>query len=132
MKPSVIARAKRASEKMATATDSLNASIRGAEEFLLSLGLGVTESVPFQIPSDEVTWKRYLRFGKYQDKWQLTVLSGPEDGELEEAPLLSCSRRIRIESVDYLPALMDALVTGAEIEADQIARVAATMVGLLP
>lgn len=128
---STLSRAKKAGEQMRAATESLNAGLRATEQFLVSLDLGVTAAVGFPLPGDGEDWERYLRFGKFCGRWQLTVEQGSDPSNLDEIPLANCSRETRAAAVEHIAELAGLLVTVAEREASVVAEKASQLNDLI-
>lgn len=117
-------RVKKAAVAMDAATERLNAAIEAAETKLFAMNLGVTATVPFDSESDNdnAHWETFLRFGKDGREWRLIVYTVDERGDESESPLLSCSRKTRINSLKILPDLFVAVVEEAERQAKELDR----------
>jgi hypothetical protein len=95
-------------KRLSAITDSLNEVLAKAEKAILELGLGVTASVP--LPGSP---GRSLAFGKEANGWKLLVVA--DDGSFSQ-PLLNSSRKLRLEAVDRIPPLVEALFKEAKEE----------------
>lgn len=116
-------RARRVAPELASATDAVNVALEQVEQALAALHLGVTAAVDLYDGRDPVDgWMRFLRYGKDGSAWRLLLESGPDGGDAEDwsqSPLLNASKEVRLQAVERLPALVDALVDVAE---DQVGR----------
>jgi hypothetical protein len=117
---SPLERAKKVSDRLQQATETLNGSLRQAEEVLIQLKLGVRASVEMLLDGEILFGPRtrYLTFCKHNDKWGLFVETVREDEILDgdPLPLLNCSRAVRLGAVELLPSLFDQLIDAAEHE----------------
>ena len=86
---------------LAKATDELNEVLRDAEDRLAALNLGVAAEIAL---SDCV----HLRFGKHGAGWALLCIRGDQTD-----PIVSASRRVRVEAAQALPRLRAALLETA-------------------
>jgi hypothetical protein len=95
-----------------SSTDNLNQVLLAAEEALKDLRLGVTAAVPLWEDARETDQERsrYLRFGKWNNGWQLFIFTGlPGDGETGLVHVTCASRRERIQAATRMEALLFAL-----------------------
>jgi hypothetical protein len=120
----LLTRAREVAPQLDAATKKLNGAIKSVESALVSLSLGVSASVQLHVDDGAAAAAGYFRsltFGKHQQQWKLLFCSGWEDDEnVEETPLLTASRGIRIECVDYMPKLVEALVAEAAEQAKNV------------
>lgn len=116
-------RARRVAPELRAAVDATNLAIERVEEALAALNLGVTASVNLDPkPPSDGDWLQYVRFGKDGSTWRLMLESGVcGDGKEDwsQSPLLSASKEVRLQAVERLPDLINALVDAAE---DQVRR----------
>jgi len=110
-----VRRARAASSTLSKTTDQLNAAIVDAEKVIAGLNLGVTAWVPFPSGEEDAPDTRSLWFERHRGEWCLTVnWSNEYTEETSITPLLECSREARVEAVDLLPSLVDALMDRTE------------------
>lgn len=131
--PTPEARATAAYERLARSSSELNAvsdelavPIAQVEEGLKRLNLGIETWVNFAGDSDEYDrfWDRAIGYAKVTNKWGIAIRSraGFIDGDFTTDFWLfsDAPRAYRLESVDKLPELLEALVTAAEDTASKL------------
>ncbi len=116
-----LVRARSLAKDMSAATDELNSSLQEVEKEIADLKLGVTARILIESPDEHSPWTAYLRFGKDQQAWRLTWEYGIEgDDDMDTTPLVNASRATRLEAVDHLPDLVEALIATASKEVEKI------------
>jgi hypothetical protein len=126
-----LARARRVSPTLHTATDRLNAALKQTEQILKAMNLGVTASVRMSSPPGGLPGlekPRFLTFGKQDREWLLMVeVKNPLAMTLmdttpssEFTPLQNASRELRLEASRLLPHLINELIKASEAAATQV------------
>lgn len=104
------------SKDLGLATDDLNDALKQAEEMISSFRLGVKAEVVMGMEAGSRI--QLLIFGKRDQAWGFYYYDGafPRTGlsSLEEVPLRSASRAVRVRAVAYLPELFQALLREAK------------------
>jgi hypothetical protein len=87
-----------ANEQLHTLTDELNRTLEEFENAVHALNYGVPATVPMRDGEQ-------LTYGKLGQSWRLIF----ETADGEPVPLLNASRGIRVQAVDYLSTLLQAI-----------------------
>jgi hypothetical protein len=110
-----------AATELNTVSDELGKAIAALDDALKPLNLGITTWVQFQGSIDENTgeyWARDIGYARVGSKWGIALRTREgdmhwPDHEKEEWPFSDAPRALRIQSVEVLPELLDALIEEA-------------------
>jgi hypothetical protein len=111
--PKALARALATRERLNAACDDLNIRITAAEKAIVDLKLGVAADVLLE--SRPNGFSRHLSFLQDGGRWRLAITEGEEF-----TPLVNTSRAIRIQAVEHLHRLVEAIATAVEIEESRV------------
>jgi hypothetical protein len=109
--------------KLNDVSDELGVAINSLDEALKQLNLGITHWHKFAGNDHEggSYWANYLGYAKIGTRWgiALSKTSGhydapPEYNKGEEWLFNDAPRQLRMDAVDHIPAMIDALITAAE------------------
>ena len=111
------------------ASDELGKAIDALDESLKKLNLGVTNWYKFAGDQDEGGgyWAKYIGYARIGARWGigLSKTSGhadapPEYNRDEEWLFNDAPRQLRVEAVEHIPAMIDALIKAAEDAVERI------------
>jgi hypothetical protein len=118
-----------AAAKLNLASDELSKPVTALNAVLKQMNVGVPAWHRYEGEYDDETmgfWKSEIGYAKVKGEWGIAVrsVSGFADdpgAEKEESWLFDdAPRKMRIEAIDHLAALLTALVTEADTTADQL------------
>jgi hypothetical protein len=120
-----------ASQTLNEASDSLTQEIKEIENSLGAFNLGVSTWVTCRSTPEEhdfgngqvhqLNRVEMLGYGKHNGKWALLVSSGVEElGEEEPWLLRDAPREFRILAVDFIPELLEKIVSEAAMLATEV------------
>lgn len=101
----------RDAETLHRKADELNKSLTEVEAVIAQLKLGVSGRVAMGNLADQ----RFLAWGKDGNRWRLLY----EQGDTYEL-ITSAPRNVRMEAVNYLPKLVEMLITNVSAEVDKV------------
>lgn len=128
--PSAIQRARELAIEFDRETAKLNEALEATEAVLKDLGLGVRVQVNFPDPEDESpTGWRFLCFDKHGGDWRLLVEVGDDayPDSIATKILRNASRDVRLEAIEFIPALIEALVEEAQSKLTTVKKKAGAM-----
>lgn len=112
-------------DQFQAATEQINPLIERAEKALAALRLGVTATLEIDY-ENSLGWSRFLRFGKIDKEWCLTISSGPSYGNpdtREETRLRAASRELRLLGLSKLPELEALLFEHAKEQVESAVKI---------
>jgi hypothetical protein len=121
-------RLRQSSVALNTVSDELNKPIEAIEAALRQLSPGVSAWVNVRVEADadaERAWVLALGYAKVSNKWGLAVKTtdgffDDENPDISVWPIAESPRHHRLEVVDHLPALLDALARTADVTAEAL------------
>lgn len=128
----LLAQLRVASEAINKATDDFNAQIKAIEESLASYNIGINQWVKAFEETDEeydregevrgiIITKYFLGYQKAGGKWSLVLASecdygrDPNDPDRTEWIFRDAPRHLRVKAMAAIPALIQALITAANL-----------------
>ncbi len=118
-----------ASFQLNSASDELGKQVAALDAALKKLNLGVSTWVPIRGAVNQrgsYWWREEIGYAKIGRKWGIAlreisgVYNSPEDDDLEQWLFTDAPRRLRIDGVDKLPDLLEALVKETDKFTDKI------------
>lgn len=114
-----------------TASDDLGKAVNALDESLKTLNIGITSWHKFagDETQDGQYWAKYIGYAKVGARWGIAIskTSGhqdapPEFHKEEEWLFNDAPRQLRMEAVEYIPEMIDALIDSAEKAVEKIQR----------
>jgi hypothetical protein len=116
-----LARACDISNEINAATDALNDELADLQKKFADLRLGVEAGIHLEttVEEDAHGYLRMLWFEKVNADWLFTIRKGQEEN-LGMTPLLKAAKQLRLESAHKMPELLEALITHAEKQVEEV------------
>jgi hypothetical protein len=118
-----------AASKLNAATDQLGKSVGQLDAVLKKFSLGVPTWVSFKLESDEnldYYYKEELGYAKIGGKWGVAIRTveynpGRRDNDIEQWLFNEAPRLLRVQAIEKIPELLQAMLEAAGVMSKQIA-----------